>query len=84
MRDLPGVAAESHVAIKRCRPKPYRAIFIAPFQGLPKPDVVAPVRAFADRLFEGEILPPAVVIKIANRRILVWPAQNDAADDLDA
>ena len=84
MRDLPGVAAESHVAIKRCRPKPYRAIFIAPFQGLPKPDVVAPVRAFADRLFEGEILPSAVVVKVAHRRIIIRPAQNDAADDLDA
>ena len=84
MRDLSGISAQSDVSVERRRAEPYRPIFLALFQDLPKPDMVAPVGAFADRLFEGEILPSAVVVEVAHRRIVVWPAQNDAADDLDA
>lgn len=53
MSDRAGVMAEADAAVKACRAKPKQPAVVSGRSGLPEADVVAPVGAVADRLFEG-------------------------------
>jgi hypothetical protein len=50
---------------------------------LPKADVVPPVRTFAIGLLERELFLFALVVKWTDRRIVVWPVERHAADDVN-
>ncbi len=68
MGDLRVVMTDADAAIEGRRAKPDRAALLAALQNAPEADMIAPVRAFADRLLEGKVLAPAVVIKMTDRR----------------
>ena len=83
VRDFSGVFADADAAILGRGPKPDRALLRAAFQHLPVAHMVAAVGAGPDRLFIGKILAAAEIIEIADRRVLVRPIEQHAADDLD-
>src|SRR4030088_1406302 len=81
MGDLSCVVAQANPAVERDRPEPDRSAVGSFFKNQPQTDVVPLVGAPAIRLLESELLLFALIIKRADRRIVVWPVKHHAADD---
>ena len=75
------LSADAAVEARRAEPE-RRAI--GGVGHLPDPDVMAAVGAFADRLFESEILLAAVKQQGADRRVGIGPIEDHAFADLQA
>src|SRR5579885_2875017 len=84
MGDARVIMAEADAAIECGRAEPDRPAFLAAFENAPEAHVIAAIGVAADRLLEGEILPPIVVIQMADRRPQIGPVEQHAADNLDA
>src|SRR6185437_4967468 len=78
--DLSRIAAQAHISIESGGTEPHRTAFVSDLQNLPKSDVVASISALAIRLFEREILAPAIVKETADRGVAIGPIQDDTAD----
>src|SRR5450755_1714153 len=83
MGDLTRIVAKAYAAVKRDRAEPDRTAIGPFFKDQPKPDMMSLVGAPSVRFLESELLLLPVVIKGADRRIVVWPVKRHTADDLD-
>ena len=82
--DAPVLMTEADTAIEGRRPEPNRPSLFAAVEHFPEADMMTPVGAFAGRFLEGKILPPALTIERAHRRVAIGPVEQDAPDNLDA
>src|SRR3982075_4557853 len=83
MGDLSCCGAQASPAVEVDRTEPDRSAVVSFFKNQPQTDVVPLVGAPAIRLLESELLLFALIIKRADRRIVVWPGKHHAADALD-
>lgn len=83
MGDGTGVVAQADAAVEAGSAQPERAAVVADGICLPEADVVAPVGAVADGLFESEVLGAAFKQQAADRRIGIGSGEQDALADVD-